>query len=125
MLQSRRTRQFGSWLALFALWLQIGLSFGHVHAQAAAGPESAARAAHHAVVASPAYDPGGLGHHRAGDEACAICASIQLAASVVLPEPAIVGPRPADAERVTADRDDVAPPRPAPRSFQSRAPPAV
>jgi len=75
-------RRFGSLLALLALTVQLGLSFGHVHvgehrgeavpvlAAGATGPASSSAPA-------PADDP---------DDYCAICASIYLAANSFVPQ---------------------------------------
>jgi hypothetical protein len=84
-------------LALFALACQFVLSFGHVHLDRFAGNSSnwAISAAVGNAVAAPAgkvdvadlptsprqKNPSGL-----GDDFCAICASISLAAALVVPD---------------------------------------
>jgi hypothetical protein len=75
-----------AWLALFALACQLVLSFGHVHA-GQFGSASTAWAATEtgdasagAPPSSPQKNPIGL----AGDF-CAICASINLATTLILP----------------------------------------
>jgi hypothetical protein len=83
-------------LALFALACQFVLSFGHVHLDRTAGFSTgrSIAAAVGSVIAAPAgkvtladiptspreKNPDGL-----GDDFCAICANISLAAAIVLP----------------------------------------
>jgi hypothetical protein len=78
----RYDRRVGSWLALFALALQLVVSFGHIHVDAirthptvAASGSSA-----HAAKQLPPQQPG-----EDGDDYCAICASIYLAANSFVP----------------------------------------
>ena len=72
----------GSRLALFALALQIVLSFGHVHLgefrHATDGP---AVAGSQPVPSDPFQHPGSD-----ADDYCAICATIHLAATSLLPQ---------------------------------------
>ncbi len=103
-----------SLLALFALAVQFGLSFGHVHASMF-GPVSAKTTLSN--QASPGTD------HDNGNDVCAICATIAMAntlvdaAPPVLPLPAHVHTEPLAA---TAVFETAQPQR---LSFQSRAPP--
>lgn len=114
----RYRQRLGSFLALFALALQLVLSFGHHHANEFR-PEPAAVAA----------QTGGAGDAPAApdndDRDCAICAVIHLAGTALAPvAPALTLP----ASFHDAPR---AKPRPAafasywPRRFQARAPPQV
>jgi hypothetical protein len=106
-------------LALFALALQIALSFGHVHpgdfrhvgSSLAVGGSSSAPAA-------PAQQP-----VRDADDYCAICATIHLAATSLLPQaPPLPVPFAARAvEHVNCTAAAFFSARRAP--FQSRAPP--
>jgi hypothetical protein len=124
MLTNDAQRRRGAWLALFALWLQLALTFGHHHAEDFAGLVSLPWAAPHisldrgAAPAAPATD--GCDH-----DDCALCASIALAANVVLPDPPPVvllrllgreGPAMPDAFVVVAATY---------RLFESRAPPVL
>jgi hypothetical protein len=106
-------------LALFALAVQIALSFGHVHpgdlrhvngGLAAAGTPSAPSA----PTQQPASD---------ADDYCAICATIHLAATLLVPQapqlPVPFAARPAEHVNYTAATAFSG--RRAP--FQSRAPP--
>lgn len=123
----------GSRLALLALALQFGLSFGHYHTgatQAAAlaiqpvaaqadiiaalaAPDTAAQ------LAAPHDDP----DQHAG-ETCVICAVIALARSVLLaPQPSLLLPQAVDLSYLTADAGFVHPTSPR-LAFQPRAPPA-
>jgi hypothetical protein len=82
------------WLALFALACQLVLSFGHVHPGKSGLPDAWAVAAnagdHSASLTAPLHhkNPAGL-----ADDFCAICASINLASTLVVPaSPAAVPP---------------------------------
>jgi hypothetical protein len=110
----------GAWCALFALALQLALSFGHVHVQGAGrtGPVSlAALAALPGAPPAQPNDPNGAGDH------CDICALIQLvstaspAAAPSLPTPIVVS-----SVQFVADPDfDLAASQPL--SFRARGPP--
>ena len=86
----RSRSSLGSWLALFALAVQLVVSFGHVHPIAAHRPGTSVDAARFGR-ARPSVDVASL---PAGDEApaladdyCAVCALIHLAGTVVASEP--------------------------------------
>jgi hypothetical protein len=87
----RSNRGVVAWLALFALACQLVLSFGHVHASQFGGGSPAFAAAETSDTSAggpPSQsqkDPTGL----AGDF-CAICASINLAGTLILPILAII-----------------------------------
>jgi hypothetical protein len=83
-------------LALFALTCQFVLAFGHVHLDRSAGNSSilAIAAAAGKSVAAPAgkvavadlpTSPGKKNPSGVADDFCAICASISLAAALVVP----------------------------------------
>jgi hypothetical protein len=82
----RSNRGVVAWLAFFALACQLMLSFGHVHASKFGGGSLAFAAAETGNASAdgppsaPQKDPIGL----AGDY-CAICASISLAGTLILP----------------------------------------
>ena len=113
---------FGSGLALFALALQLALSFGHVHLDKFAAGFVTATAADAKAPASQQPSPQ---QHPAGDsdDYCAICAAIHLASSSFLPEAPQL---PVPFVSQTIEHFDyvafvfIAPQRTA---FQSRAPP--
>ncbi len=70
--------QLGSRLALFALAIQLVLTFGHVHGIAAGAAESALSAlTHHAANSTSPGNSSG----KASDYDCPICALIQLAST--------------------------------------------
>ena len=86
-------RTKGSRIALFAVWLQIALSFGHIHPEDIFGPIGHAVAQGHGITqvasdrsAAP-QGPSKHGAAAADTDGCAICASMMLAASLVLPDP--------------------------------------
>jgi hypothetical protein len=122
----RSNVRFGAWCALFALTLQLGLSFGHVHAD---GGLKAPRLGLAVLLAKAApvadapavpakHDPNSL-----AGEFCDLCALIHLAGTLVpavapaLPVPAIFGSAP---QPVRIDPEFAAS---RPLFFQARAPP--
>jgi hypothetical protein len=113
----RTHRRCGSWLALAAIALQLVLSFGHIHLDGVAGASGVTFKA----LSSQQNPP----QHPA-DEAedfCAICATIHLASSSLLPD---APPLPVPSASATVDHFGnftfafISPQRAA---FQSRAPP--
>jgi hypothetical protein len=77
----RNNRRFGGWLALFALAVQLALSFGHVHLDGIRGDTDARISLiSERSPASPAQHPGNDADY------CAICATIHLASSSFLPD---------------------------------------
>jgi len=120
----RANRRFGSQLALFALAVQLVLSFGHIHREDIYGPVRASAAA----AAVPAADKSQAPADRPAkhsDDYCAICASIALLSTSFVAAPPQL-PLPFASHAVDqVDRVAVVfiAPRRAP--FQSRAPPAV
>jgi hypothetical protein len=113
--------RFASWLALAALALQLVLSFGHVHPDGvhraydvAAGAASNAQAAQPLPVQQPGDD---------GDDYCAICATIYLAANSFVPQAPPL-PVPFVSQSIEhCDRVAVVFIAPRRTPFQSRAPP--
>jgi hypothetical protein len=90
----RSNRGAVAWVALFALACQLVLSFGHVHAgkfgQFGGGsPAFAAVETGDAAADSPPSSPQKKPIGFAGDF-CAICASINLAGTLILPVLAII-----------------------------------
>ncbi len=97
----RSNRAGGGWLALFALACQLVLAFGHVHlgnatsslgsVYSAALSISAVAADDHAAAnpSSPQKKPNG-----AVDDFCALCASINLAGTLVVPDAPAINPPP-------------------------------
>jgi len=117
----RTRKSFGSGLALFALTLQLALSFGHVHFDRfASGLVTAADAKAPASQPSPQQHPASD-----ADDYCAICATIHLASSSFLPDapqlPVPLVSQPIEHFDYVAFVF-IAPQRTA---FQSRAPPLV
>jgi hypothetical protein len=118
----RGNRRIGAWAALFALAVQFTLSFGHVHLDQGSSSSAAAgivrlQAANH----SPTHP----GHPSDANDYCAICATIGLVASSILPEPSglilpIAGPH-----RWLGEFEAVAASRPPHILFQARAPPVA
>ena len=118
----RSNIRFGSRLALFALALQIVLSFGHVHLYdlppGVGGTVVAASAGTDGPTRAPAHKPG-----VPVDPGCAICALIQLA-STSTPSVAPVLPPPTMVGHVTlAAPEPVALASSPPALFRARAPP--
>ena len=95
MRRARRTRRPGAWLALAAMALQLVFSFGHIHPEdffppASHGAKVVAAATNDAAPQPPSKQaPGGFAHDN-----CAVCANMQIAASLLLPEPVLLLPPP-------------------------------
>jgi DUF2946 family protein len=77
----RTNCRLGSWAALFALCIQLALSFGHIHLEDIQGSSSATAAQLQARTESPADDD----HGKPGHDFCAICAALSLTSSSVVP----------------------------------------
>jgi hypothetical protein len=109
-------------LALFALALQLAVSFGHVHADELTDkPLGIASTAHAGEVQAPA---GGTDtdHH---DDHCDICATLHALASARIATPPPL-PIPRAFSHVEAPIDEgLASTEPRRTSFQSRAPPVA
>jgi hypothetical protein len=107
-----------SLLALFALALQLGLSFAHTHASDFARIGTP-------TVSAPADAPDTDHEHNAAGDICDICATIALARSLLDATPPVL-PIPASytaaRHAVMAQSDAPDAPRPA---FRSRAPPSI
>ena len=120
-----RTRsRLGSCLALFALALQLALSFGHVHLDGDA-PDSGHPSVLSDAQPATALDPTNHDSPAADDDHCPICALIHLARTLVQAEAPSL-PLPGDFEQLrfeAASDFGLAAPNDAP--FQARAPPIV
>jgi hypothetical protein len=117
-------RRLGTWLALFALAVQLAVSFGHVHLEGITQTDPArlaSAAGGHSLHSPLAAQPGTGGE----DDYCPICASIYLTANSFVPTAPVL-PVPAVSNIVEHfvhnAPDFAAPRRPA---FQSRAPPSL
>jgi hypothetical protein len=127
----RSNIKHGSRLALLALALQFGLSFGHFHAGAAQPPAIqpvAAQTDPSLALATPDVSAELPASHNDSDqhpgEACAICAVIALAGSVLFaPAPVLLPPQTAELPYRVTDAGFVHP-NSARGAFQPRAPPA-
>jgi hypothetical protein len=129
----RSNIKHGARLALLALALQFGLSFGHFHAGAAQAAALAIQSVAAQSEISPAtpdaVDPSAPlpASHNDSDQHpgahCAICAVIAHASSVLLAPPALLLPQAVDLSYRTTDAEFVH--RNSARlAFQPRAPPA-
>jgi hypothetical protein len=121
----RSHRRLGSRLALFALAVQIVLSFGHVHLDKIAPPSAATSAVSLLDTAPRDKAPVAPGHHGGANDFCAICATIALVASSVLPEAAQLAPPLAAPFTRLGECEAARPAFALPFSFQARAPPAI
>ena len=118
----RSIRRFGAGLGLFALLLQLALSFGHIHPEdllggSAVGIEATAGSAQPAGPDQERH-PAGAPH-----DDCPICAVMHLAGTIVLPDPPALAV-PAQFTVAVFFADDLVSiviPRRLP--FQTRAPP--
>jgi hypothetical protein len=112
----------GSWFALVALAINLGLSFGHIHAIGVRDFQH--RFASIAAIASP--DDGQAPGHHEGDQAdllCPICmAASAIGHALASAQPALpltVAESPID----PTIEQDLAVPQPPRAAFQSRGPP--
>lgn len=131
----RSNIRHGSRLALLALALQLGLSFGHFHAAAQTAPNIASDAAQSDVTAAlvapdvadsaaqqPASHPDS--DHQPAD-ACAVCAVITLAGTVLFATPPVLLlPQAVDLLYLTTDAEFVHL-NSVHGAFQPRAPPVA
>ena len=113
----------GSWLALFALTIQLTVSFGHVHLEGVARTDPALLTLAEAMQASQslfAHPPGTAG---GDDDYCPICASVYLTGNSFIPAAPVLS-LPSASTAVEHFKRHV-PVFFAPRrlAFQSRAPP--
>jgi hypothetical protein len=123
----RANARFGAWCALFALALQLTLSFGHVHVAGFGATKSTLLAAWTTQPSAPSADapaaptkqaPSGLAH-----DPCAICTVMQLAgAAVPSAAPALPLPLVASQVRLGTSVEFVLAASPH-ISFSARAPP--
>ena len=97
----RRNMRFGSWCALFALAIQLGLSFGHLHFASSAATAALASAAAEPLPAAPDDTPTPTKHSRVADY-CTICASIHLAGLLTAEPPSVAALLPTGQARLTA-----------------------
>jgi Protein of unknown function (DUF2946) len=112
----RSNIRLGARIAMFALAIQLALSFGHFHAIAS----QAAPSIQSAGQQSPAQNPDSDQH---SDDVCAICAVVSLTnTAVVAAPPALPTPQAFKLAR-PATNITFAHPRPTRVAFQSRAPP--
>jgi hypothetical protein len=120
----RANRRGAGKLALFALAIQLVVSFGHIHLPPALAHTGTPVAA--AAITLDGDPAGPVGkHHPASDAFCDICAALSLAAhgqlsappALALPVFAAVPPAPAASTAAPLQRRHA--------RFQSRGPPAV
>jgi hypothetical protein len=122
----------GSRLALFALAIQVALSFGHFHAQAAPSIQSGLSQADLGIVAAldaaneiaQRQQPSSHDTDQQPADGCAICAVITLAGNVLFATPPVLQlPQAIEFLYLTTDAEFVHL-NSAHTAFQSRAPPA-
>lgn len=111
-------RRLSGWLALVALALQLAISFGHIH------PEDFVHAGHGLTVVTQAGGATGTPGDVDGDHlGCAICATVHLAGTLLLPAPsAIALPAEVTLVHLTAG-EHPATERTAALAFNARGPP--
>jgi hypothetical protein len=112
----RAKMRFGGWLALFALGLQLTLSFAHIHAEDFA-------AANVAAVQSDGTPQNAPDHNDGDHDGCAICAVMHMAAASLTPTPPSVALPAAATFVALVTPDRTAEPPAARQPFQARAPP--
>jgi hypothetical protein len=115
----------GALLALFALAIQLGLSFGHVHADGLAQAATVTAQAAVSDLDATAQPLAPSQHHPDGlaADGCAICATIALFGTLVAAVPPSLAVPASFALRIETAPADVALPGLTRTAFQSRAPP--
>jgi hypothetical protein len=126
----------GARLALFALFVQFALSYGHFHALAAPSPGATQSALPHGKVVSggefavrseqakPKQAPAKQDHDQNGPDGCAICAVMAMAGTVLSASPPILRlPEAVEFLYRTTDAEFIHL-KSAGTAFQPRAPPA-
>jgi hypothetical protein len=96
----RRNMRIGSWCALFALAIQLVLSFGHLHFASSAATAALASAA--AEPAGAADDPPTPTKHSRVADYCTICASLHLVGLLTAEPPSVAALQPTSQARLTA-----------------------
>jgi hypothetical protein len=113
----RSNVKFGSQIALFALAIQLALSFGHFHGIAAQVAPS--------IQSTEQLPPPSQDSDRHPDDVCAICTVVALASTAMAAAPpALPIPQAFELTHPPMDAAFVHP-RSARAAFQSRAPPIV
>jgi hypothetical protein len=118
-----------TWLAFAALAVHLVMTFGHVHAEWLSTPSAATTA----IVATGLHGPDAAGAgaptqpYRApvAHSFCAVCASISLLGSLVLPVAQRLAPPPVIVRIHEASLTDAVTPGELRSSYQSRAPPSA
>ena len=95
----RRNMRFGSWCALFALTIQLALSFGHLHFASSAAAAALASATTEPLAGAPDDTPTPTKHSRVADY-CTICASLHLAGLLTAEPPFVSTLHPSSGERL-------------------------
>jgi hypothetical protein len=115
----REKVRVGAWVALFALAVQITLSFGHIHV-APLAPNAATSPKWQAPDHGPPFNG-----DRPSDaqDYCAICATIGLVAGTALPEPSRLTLPVANFYAWPRELAATPPSRQAHNHFRARAPP--
>jgi hypothetical protein len=117
----RRNMRFGSWCALFALTIQLALSFGHLHFASSAAVAALASAAAEPLADAADDQPTPSKHTRVADY-CTICASIHLAGLLTAEPPSVAALLPTSQARLTA-RNQAQSSSHSGLPFNARAPP--
>ncbi|MBV8754536.1 MAG: hypothetical protein JO328_16875 [Hyphomicrobiales bacterium] len=122
MRRLRSIRRLGAGLGLFALLLQLALSFGHIHPEdlLAGSAANIHAVADKAQPASPAQDRDAPG---APHDDCPICAAMHLAGAIVLRDAAALALPTQFTVAIFSTDDLVAVVVPRRLPFQTRAPP--
>jgi hypothetical protein len=118
----RSNIRHGTRLALFAILVQLALTFGHSHWFAQA--TSLAQASVQQSASVEKQSPAGPDREQPGDDNCAICALVAMAGTVVsATPPLLLLPQAVELLQLTTDAE-FAHLKSAGTGFQPRAPPA-
>jgi len=106
---------------LFAIALQLAVSFGHVHAKEFAGTSGPAAVAETPADNLPAQVPAGGDRH----PDCAVCSAIHIAGTSLLPIAPWIVEFATQGAALAVISFTAAVPRERARPFQARAPPSI
>jgi hypothetical protein len=113
--------RIGSWCALFALAIQLVMSFGHLHFASSAAAAALASAAAEPLATVPDGTPAPSKHSRVADY-CTICASIHLTGLLTAEPPSVPALLPA-AQALLTSRIEAPSSTHSGLPFRARAPP--
>ncbi len=121
----RSNRRIGAWVASFALALQLVLSFGHMHLESMGLASPAVASSAQSQGAGNDDAPPGGNRGEGALDICAICATLSLAGTALLPAIVSLVLALAQGQEWLADVQSALIPFTLQFAFQARAPPGL